>query len=328
MSKSQSVDSNEPLDLAWAEIRRLELEPYVADLDINGFTVIPPEIASPGDLHKRLLDSVLDVAERRTGVRPDLDGGSTHQGFKGRFEGYAGSEGDSPIGEYFQSLIFEGDAFEEALMNPVLLAMTTYLCGYSVVLSSMSTFIKGQNETSFDFHSDTLIPAPLPAHALICNATYVLTDFTRENGATAFVPGSHKWGRHPRDHEKDVTGPHAHPRAVAAEGPAGSLVVWHGATWHGAFNRTNPQGLRVSIPVLMARHMMRTEEDLFGHVPQEMLDRHPTRFAWLLQQGISYGFHSQEGSEHRAPRARALAALYREEMRLPQDGRIDFDLYG
>ena len=106
MSKNESATSNEPFDLAWAEIRRLELESYVADLDMNGFTVIPPQIASPGGLHKRLLDSVLDVAERKTGERPDLEGGTTHQGFKGRYAGYAGTNGDSPIGEYFQSLIF------------------------------------------------------------------------------------------------------------------------------------------------------------------------------------------------------------------------------
>jgi len=326
MSDSPPVD---PLDLAWAEIRRLELEPYIADLDTNGFTVIPPEIASPGDLHKRLLDAVLDVAERKSGVRPDLDTGATHAGYKGRFGDYAGHHGgDSPIGEYLQALIFEGRVFEEALLNPVLLAMTTYLCGYSVVLSSMGCFIKGQNQTSFAFHSDTLIPAPLAPHALICNATYVLTDFSRENGATAFVPGSHKWGRHPRPDEAHVTGEDANPRAVAAEGPAGSLVVWHGATWHGAFNRINPTGLRVSMPVLMARPYMRTEEDLFGHVPQEMLDRNPVRFAWLTQQGISYGWHSQEGSEARSTRAREVAAAYFEEMGMKAEERIDFHLYG
>ena len=41
------------------------------------------------------------------------------------------------------------------------------------------------------------------------------------------------------------------------------MIVWHGNTWHGAFNRRVP-GLRVSIPVLMARPFMRTEEDLFN----------------------------------------------------------------
>lgn len=327
MEASKATDPLDPLDAAWAELQRLNLESYVAELDTRGFTVIPPEIASPDGLHKRLLDAILDIAERRTGVRPDLDTGATHENFAGRFGDYVGHKGDSPIGEYFQCLIFEGRVFEEALMNPVLLAMTTYLLGYSSVLSGMSCFVKGPNETPFAFHSDTLIPAPLPPHALICNATYLLTDFDRESGATAFVPGSHKWGRHPRAHEAVVCGPGANPRAVPAEGAAGSLLVWHGATWHGAYNRT-AKGLRVSMPVLMARHNMRTEEELFGKVPQEMLDRNNARFAYLLQQGISYGFSSQEESEARSARAREVTEAYFEEMGLASEERIDFHLYG
>jgi len=319
--------ASDALDMAWAEIQRLKLEPYIADLDLNGFTVIPPEIANPDGLHGRLLDAVLDVAERRDGVRPDIETGSTHAGYKGTYEEYAGTEGDSPVGEFLNALILEGQPFEDALMNPVLLAMTTYLLGYSVVLSQMGCFIKGKNENTFSFHSDTLIPAPLPPQALICNATYLLTDFTRENGATAFVPGSHKWGRHPGPEEAIVGGENGNPRGVAAEGPAGSMVVWHGGTWHGAFNRLN-DGLRVSMTVLMARPNMRTELDLFGEVPQEMLDRHPARFAFLVQQGITYGSNSPEESLARGKRAREVEQAYFKEIGLEAEERIAFHLYG
>ena len=317
----------DPFEAAWAEIRRLKLEEYVARLDHQGFVVIPPEIACPDGLNERLLESVLDVAERRSGVRPDLETGKTHEFFKGRFEGYADTEGDSPIGEYFQTLIFEGRPFEEALMNPVLLALATYLCGYSVVLSSMSAFVKGRNESSFALHSDTLVPSPLAPHALVCNATYLLTDFNEENGATAFVPGSHKLCREPSSREAVVGGEGGNPDAVPAEGAAGSLVVWHGNTWHGAFNRKAP-GLRVSMPVLMARPFVRTEEDLFGKIPQEILDRNPVRFKVLTQHGISYGFSSQKESTERTERAQQCMAEYFEELGMDSDGRIAFPLYG
>lgn len=317
----------DPFDAAWAEIRRLKLEEYVAELDHRGFVVIPPEIACPDGLHGRLLESILDVAEKRTGIRPDLETGKTHEFYKGRFEGYADTPGDSPIGEYFQTLIFEGRAFEEALMNPVLLALTTYLCGYSVVLSSMSTFIKGRNESPFALHTDTLMPSPLAPQALVCNATYLLTDFTEENGATAFVPGSHKLCREPSVRESVIGGENGNPDAVAAEGPAGSLVVWHGNTWHGAFNRKAP-GLRVSMPVLMARPFVRTEENLFGKIPQEILDRNPMRFKVLTQQGVSYGFSSQDESTERVAKANQCMTDYFKELGMDSSGRIAFPLYG
>ena len=296
------------LDRAWAEIRELGLESYVADLDAHGYTIIPPAIATPNGLAERMLEAALDVSERRNGVRGDLENGSTHAGFKGRFASFAPEDGDSPIGDLMQSLLFEDRVFEEALMNRVLLAMATYLCGYSVVLSSMGCFMKGPNRSTFSLHSDTPLPAPLPPQALVCNMTYALTDFNRENGSTAFVPGSHKWCRNPIGREA-IVGEGGNEQAVAVECSAGSLLVWHGNTWHGAFNRTAP-GLRVSVPVYMSRPFIRTQEGLIGKIPQEMLDRHPSRFAILTQQGILYGYESQDDSIARAERAGKFLAAY------------------
>ena len=302
-----------PLQKVWAEIQERGLEKHIADLDVNGYTIIPPELACPDALHERLLEAVLDVGEKRNGVRPDLETGSTHKGLKGRFAALSGGKGDSPIGDLMQSLLFEGRVFEEALMNPVLLTMASYLCGYSVVLSSMGCFMKGPNVSSFLLHSDTPMPSPLPPQSLVCNLTYVLTEFNRENGSTAFVPGSHKWCRGPQGAEA-IVGEGGNPNTVPVECPAGSLVVWHGNTWHGAYNRTAP-GLRVSMPVYMARPSMRTQEGLIGEIPQEMLDRNPPRFAVLTQQAISYGDKSQEDSVERAKRAMEYMKAYSDEPR-------------
>ena len=300
--------NSDPLKRIWRELSGLGLEPHVADLEAHGFTVIPPAIACPNGLADRLLAAVLDVSERRRGVRPDLARGATHVEFAGR---YAREGGDSPWGDLLHSLVFEGEVFEEALMNPVLLAMTTYLCGYSVVLSSMGAFLKGPNKTTFGLHCDTLLPPPLPPQALVCNATYVLTEFNRENGSTAFLPGSHKFCRGPRPHEAQL-GEGGNPDAIAVQAPAGSMIVWHGNTWHGAFNRRAP-GLRVSIPVLMARPYMRTEEDLFRRAPAAALERNPARFAYLVQQGIFYGFHSDESAEARNAYATRHVVDYQKE---------------
>ena len=316
--------TTDPLKRVWQEISDLGLEPYITDLDTHGFTVIPPALAAPNGLAGRLLEAVLDVSERRRGVRPDLATGATHAGFSGR---YATGDGDSPFGDLLHTLIFEGPVFEEALMNPVLLAMTTYLCGYSVVLSSMGAFLKGPNETPFSLHCDTLLPPPLPPQALVCNATYVLTEFDRDNGATAFLPGSHRFCRGPTPEEAEI-GDGGNADAIAVEAAPGSLVVWHGNTWHGAFNRRAP-GLRVSMPVLMARPFMRTEEDLFQRAPAEVLERNPARFAYLVHQGMVYGFHSDESAEARNAHATRHLVEYQKECGgLLSLDPLRFHLYG
>ena len=122
-------------DRLWTEICDLGLETYVADLDANGYTVIPPEIASPNGLAERMLEGCLDVAERRNGVRPDL------------LTSYSDS-GDSPVGDAMSRILLEDRVFEESLMNPPLLALVTHLMGYNVVMSSMSCFFKGPNKTA------------------------------------------------------------------------------------------------------------------------------------------------------------------------------------
>jgi hypothetical protein len=75
----RETTTNDSLERVWGEISTLGLEAHIADLDAHGYTVIAPEIASPGDLAERTLTAVMDVAERRNGVRPDLEtGGRSH----------------------------------------------------------------------------------------------------------------------------------------------------------------------------------------------------------------------------------------------------------
>ena len=127
------------LDHVWNDIRQHGLEPYVADLDAHGYTVIPPEIATPNGLADRMLDACLDIAERRNGERPDLETGSTHANLeittttspvtkgkrpKGRLPALT-DDVDSPVGDVMPNMFFEDDVFQESRMNPVLLAMAS-----------------------------------------------------------------------------------------------------------------------------------------------------------------------------------------------------------
>src|SRR5688572_25135644 len=94
-----------------AEVRRLGLEKNIAELDAYGFTVLPPEISGPPGLADRIRQAMLEVAERRSGVTPDVSTGETHR--------------DKPrgVGQHMYYLLLEGGVFEEALVNPAALAL-------------------------------------------------------------------------------------------------------------------------------------------------------------------------------------------------------------
>ena len=67
---------------------------------------------------------------------------------------------------------------------------------------------------------------------------FMVDEFQSDNGATRFVPGSHKWSTVPGDVMNDPVKDYA--GQVQACGPVGSLIVYNGSVWHGhAANATD-----------------------------------------------------------------------------------------
>lgn len=71
---------------------------------------------------------------------------------------------------------------------------------------------------------DELFPGRGFAGEYMANAIWALDPFTRENGGTVLVPGSHKWDREREPQASEI---------VHAEIPAGSVLIWRGSLLHG-----------------------------------------------------------------------------------------------
>jgi ectoine hydroxylase-related dioxygenase (phytanoyl-CoA dioxygenase family) len=60
---------------------------------------------------------------------------------------------------------------------------------------------------------------------------FMIDEFRSDNGATRFVPGSHKWSTIPGD---SMNGPLAECEdQITACGAAGFIIVYNGSAWHG-----------------------------------------------------------------------------------------------
>jgi hypothetical protein len=267
--------SNDALAL-WSDIECLELTRNVAELEIKGFTVVPPDKLAPPEFTARMLDATLAAARRRHGidVSPTTTADSAPDALK------------MPFGLSLVYGLFEDEVFQEALLNPVVQALSTYLLGKNAVISEYGLLLKGPGGVDLDLHADSfLMPDPLPAMPHICNLTWIMTDYSRENGSIALVPGSHRYRRRPLTNE-------AIDQRVPVEAPAGSLIVFGGNTWHGAYARTAP-GYRASATMYLCRPHMLPQARYGFEVPEQVVARHPPAFARIMGRKLNYGWKEE-----------------------------------
>jgi ectoine hydroxylase-related dioxygenase (phytanoyl-CoA dioxygenase family) len=123
---------------------------------------------------------------------------------------------------------------------------------------------------------------PKPAPELQLASVIAFVDFTRDNGATRVVPGSHRWPDRLLTPAEQMAAPPPAPEQIAyAEMPAGSAVVYTGGTIHGG-------GANVTDVPRRGAHLsyclgwLRTEENNYLAVPPAVAATLPRRAQELL----------------------------------------------
>ena len=141
-------------------------------------------------------------------------------------------------------------------------------------------------------HRDELVwsDVPWPHPELQLASVIGFVDFTRDNGATRVVPGSHRWpDRALSPAEQAARRPPADCIAYA-EMPAGSAVVYSGGTIHGGgANITDVQRRGAHLSYCLG--WLRTEENNYLAVPPAFAATLPR----LAQETIGYAVHDGIG---------------------------------
>ena len=265
-------------------LETLKLLENIKEVEEVGYTVISPEKVASEEQRRSILNTILKIAEKKTGNILNLSKNTN----PGKYKAIPQTESQFVL----YSLLFEDLIFEEWLMNEVIMSMSAYFLNNQAQLSSMSSFIKWKGENykaAMGLHADTQPSSnnKLPTEWVdACNSVYCLTDYTKEDGALAVVPKSHKFGRPPSS-INDFDG----NNVIPIEAPAGSLIFWHGNLWHGAYPKLT-DGLRVNLTTFMTHRRIKTQESIKLKVTQEMLKRNPSKeFARMVGLNDSNGFN-------------------------------------
>jgi len=228
-------------------------------IDRDGYTILEGVIAP--ELRDALTDDLVRL-ERFYGVTPSDNG----------------FEGTNTVRIY--NLLALGKVYEGVPVHPNVLPVVEGVLDDGCLVSSLSSIAIDPGESAQPIHADDqLIPLTKPHVPTVCNTMWALTDFTEANGATRIIPGSHL-----RDHSPDFGAPYD---SIAAEMPAGSVLVWHGSLWHGGGANTTDER-RVGIAMNYCAGWIRQQENQQLGIPRDVA----AGFSRRLRQLCGYGVYN------------------------------------
>ena len=175
-----------------------------SELQERGFVIIPgPEPPERLDLFANAYDAAVDVA----------------------------ASDDTRIGSTSTKVIDfvnRGAEFDRLYVFPPLLEACSRVIGRPFKLSSLQARTLRPQTPAQELHVDV---ARESADWPLVGFIFMIDEFRSDNGATRFVPGSHRRVSTPEDTVPDLRADC--PGQVLACGKAGSLLVFNGSTWHG-----------------------------------------------------------------------------------------------
>ena len=298
-------------------IKSLGIEQYAEELEETGLTVVPPEVNNFGEARMdEVVKRILDRAKAMTGVNFTIEDGPLEElefpmpniPEKALKQLKASNMADAilkPTQFLIQKLTHEHRIFRDLALNPASVALQNFIMAGQTRLSSVNCFVKWQGDFGYGptlgLHADQgATPTPWGAVAHSANSTWCLTDYTLDGGALAYIPGSHKEGRPvpPPDRVKD---------AIPVEAPRGSLIVFHGATWHGAFPRKE-KGLRLGLAVYHRHAANLPQEDIPGLTSDAMIADTDDPKVYRTISGVDDKFPYREEQSEAVPHLKAATA--------------------
>jgi ectoine hydroxylase-related dioxygenase (phytanoyl-CoA dioxygenase family) len=145
-------------------------------------------------------------------------------------------------------LLDQHPAFQEMADHPVVRRLVSPVLGEQYLLSSLSANISLPGSESMGIHNDLMAVLPEPWLAPYGTNLFIcLDDMDEENGATRYLPGSHRFTTNDMASDEDLG------RTLPIPATAGSIVAMDGRLWHtSGANRSTDRPRRILIAFYIA----------------------------------------------------------------------------
>ncbi len=179
------------------------------------------------------------------------------------------------------NLIARGPRFRDLVTNEIVLRSVEAILGEGLLLSGTTSMHISPRETEQLLHSDDgMISLPRPHPATMVTTLWALSEFTKDNGATRLIPGSHR-------RPEGAPRPEDEEAVMMAEMPAGSVLVLHGSTWHGGGPNTTSDVERYGLSIQYVAGWCRQQQNLMLGTPRDVVASYPEK----LQELIGYSMY-------------------------------------
>jgi len=260
--------------------RQTEKDPEIEELDTNFIKGPPPAdpnlkveletLERDGYIILPNLVSEEYIQEVREALRPyqkfTPDGRNNFEGLKT---------------QRIYGLMGKSRVFDHMAAHPRIMAILDQLLLSNFLLTTTQSILIKPGEDPQPLHfDDGFVPVPRPHRPFSYATMWSIDPFTKENGGTVVIPGSHKWGMR-RPTEEDMK------NAVSICMPPGSVCLFGSQLWHGGGQSLPDAPPRLAIAFQYCEPYIRPQENQFLVVAPEEVPKLSPRIQTL----IGYSIH-------------------------------------
>ncbi len=257
-------------------------EQQLAELNQQGFTIIP-DFLSTAQLHR--VNACFDSLLGSNSGRNTFEGVNT---------------------ERIYTLVARDKIFQDIAEDARIMAFCDEFLQPNYQLTASQAIVISPGETPQPWHTDdSFYPIPRPRAMISLSTIVAVTDFTKENGGTEVIPGSHLWS------DEQIAGDYSGSDTVgdsnldarltglstSLEMSAGSCVVFAGTLLHRGGASTGSDNRR-AFSNQYCEPWARTQENFFLGIPAAEAAAMSPKIQSLLGYSIHPPFMGQVTASH------------------------------